>query len=117
MSIVILDETEFDTPQNIKNKVINLKRFTLKELKEYFMTEGEKYSSDVFINKVDDDVPDNEELHLGDHLWMEAYKGSENLYFDFTVYRGDCVAVDLKLYTKDAHDKLKHFIHEIIKQA
>ena len=99
------------------NKVINLRSFTLEELKNYFMTDEDKYSSDVFIKKVDHNVSDTEELSISEHLTMEVYKGSENLYVDILMWKNNCTDVGIQLHTKDAHDKLNQFINEIIKQS
>ena len=59
------------------------------------------------------------------HLEFNVYKGSENLYFDFTIYAEDYErnaktelpgAHTVKLYTKEAHDHLKAIVKTFIKQ-
>ncbi len=57
-------------------------------------------------------------LTISDHLNIQVQKGSENLYFDLTVYNleNDKEYI-LNFWTKDQHQELKNLIKEIIKQA
>ena len=98
---------------------IDLKRFTIAELKGWFVAEGEDpLMNDVHVKTpCQDTLADNEELTISDHFTMTAYKGSENFYLDLLVWRGDCVEIELNIWTKEAHHKLEEFINEIIKQS
>ena len=94
---------------------INLKAFTPDELMEWIESSGS--GNDVFFKNKPMIVAMNEVVSISDHLNMQVYKGSENLYVDFSIWRGDDVEVEIELYTKDNHERLKEVIIELIKQA
>jgi hypothetical protein len=61
-------------------------------------------------------------LTISEHFLISYLsKGSENLYFDFSVYLADEPNNEteflIKCHTKDQHEELKEIIFELIKQS
>ena len=99
---------------------INFKNFSLQELQKILGPDVD------FLKELGEKKPAiKKDYRLSAFLEFNVYKGSENLYFDFTVYSEDYErnadtelqeAHTVKLYTKEAHEHLKSIIKTFITQ-
>jgi coenzyme F420-reducing hydrogenase beta subunit len=92
-------------------KLINFKDFSITELRKML-----KEDSDIeIINYSEFDI--KARYTISEHLELYVSKGSENLYFDLTVYKNDNEeAYTLNLFTKEQHEILKNLIIHVLSE-
>ena len=98
----------------IKTRKIDFKNFTLNQLRSF-----NKWITFRIENNT---LKPADNLTISEHFLCDYLgKGSENMYFDFSVYSADDPNDEtehkIKCHTKDQHEDLKRIIKAIIKQA